>query len=217
MLSLSVYFVSSCSLCLLVSALSRLVPLASCCVVLSSPSAYSLSFVLSVLPRLRSSWPSRLPPVFLRVVQSVRDSSCPHCLGLFVLLRLVSWCLSFLVQCVFLFRYVRLCLVMSALSRFIRPFMSCPSCLVPFVWSRSLLVRVVRLALSYPSRVHLLLYESQSWYSERPNRGRHRVRLRTTSCHAYNIVMLTTFFRVWPRTWVGERFLSYVADAFELV
>ena len=168
MWSLSVYFVSSCSLCLRVSALSRLVPFAWCCVVLSSPSAYSLSFVLSVLPCLRSSWPSRLPPVLLRVLQSVRDSSCPHYLGLFALLRLVSWCLSFLVQCIFLFRYVRLCLVMSALSRFIRPFMSCPSCLVPFVWSRSVLVRVVRLALSYPSRVHLLLYESQSWYSERP-------------------------------------------------
>ena len=88
------------------------------------------------------------------------------------LVRIISVCSScfalsrgvcpFSSSAFFLFRYVRLCLVMSALSRFIRPFMSCPSCLVPFVWSRSVLVRVVRLDLSYPSRVHLLLYESQS-------------------------------------------------------
>ena len=82
------------------------------------------------------------------------------------LVRIVSVCSScfalsrgvcpFSSSAFFLFRYVRLCLVMSALSRFIRPFLSCPSCLVPFVWSRSVLVRVVRLVLSYPSRVRLL-------------------------------------------------------------
>ena len=78
--------------------------------------------------------------------------------------RLVSACSSCFVlsrgvrpvsSCVFLFRYFRLCLVMSALSGLVRPFSSCPSCLVPFVWSRSVLVRVVRLVLSYPSRVLL--------------------------------------------------------------